>query len=442
MSTPAIVATHQQAAKLVIPPIWHKLPLILVCVGGAGGLIGAFTPSLTKQFAYSYLLAYMFFLSLCLGAMFLTILHHLFDANWTVPVRRVTEHMAFLLPVMAALFLPIALLAPSQIYNWMRSSPAVDHALHAKQPFFTLAGFYCIAVFLFALWWWLAWRLRYWSILQDKATTTQTGEGKIFPLEQFFVWLSGCLGDRMETNNLVVLCSRMMRFHAGYGIYAFALSLTLAAIMWMKALEHQWFSTMYGVYYFAASVWITLGTLYLMTTVLGKSGPLNAVVRPKTLHDMGVLWLAFTVFYAYIHFSQYFLIWNADIPEETFYYAKREVGSWWQICLILVFGHFLVPFLLLLRIDFKLNLAVMIPLCIWAWMMHFCDISFNVMPLIHDKGFVLHPLDLTCMAFIGGVLAMVFLKFFRAHPPYPVNDPRLGESLGLPQTVPATAPPH
>ncbi len=398
MSSPAIAATPEQAAKLVIPPIWQKLPLILMAAGGAGGLLGAF--ALPKQFAYSYLLAFMFFLSLCLGALFLTILHHLCDASWSVPVRRVTEHIAFLLPVMAALFIPIALLAPSEIYHWMRSDPHTDHALHAKQPIFTKAGFYSIAIFLFALWTWLSWSLRRWSLEQDR-----TG---------------------------AALCTFKLRQHSAYGIYVFALSLTLAAIMWMKALEYQWFSTMYGVYYFAASVWVTLSALYVITTVLRKTGPLSAVVRPKTMHDMSVLWLAFTVFYAYVHFSQYFLIWNANMPEETFYYVKREAGSWWQIGMIIVFGHFLLPFLLLLRIDFKLKLHVMIPLCAWAWLMHFCDVSFNVMPVLHQQGFVLHPLDLACLAFIGGVLAVVFLKYLKAHPPYPIKDPRLGESLGIP----------
>src|SRR5687768_912426 len=152
MSSPAIALPHSPGAKLVIPPLWQKLPLILIALGGLGGLIGFFVPSLTKQFAHSYLLAFMFFLSLCLGGLFMTIIHHLFDASWSVPIRRVTEHMGFLLPVMGVLFIPIAILAPSEIYNWMRSDPHVDHALHAKQPIFTLAGFYAIAIGLFALW--------------------------------------------------------------------------------------------------------------------------------------------------------------------------------------------------------------------------------------------------------------------------------------------------
>jgi len=404
MSSPAIAVPQQPAGKLVVPPLWQKLPIALAGGGAVLGLIGLFI--MPKQFAYSYLLAFMFFLSICLGGMFLTLIHHLFDASWSVPVRRINEHLAFLLPVMGVLFIPIAIFAPTEIYSWMKNDPHLDHALHAKQPIFTKAGFYAIAVGLFAIWTWLSYSLRKWSLVQDTA-------GK--------------------DNALRVLCTQKLRVHSAYGIYVFALTLTLGAIMWMKALEHQWFSTMYGVYYFAASVWTTLATLYVIAIVLKKTGPLAAVVQKRQIHDIGVLWFAFTVFYAYIHFSQYFLIYNANIPEETFYYVKREAGSWWQIGMILIFGHFVLPFVTMLRIDAKLNLSVMLPLAAWAWLMHFCDMSFNIMPLIHKGGFVIHWLDLACMAFIGGVLALVFIKYFNAHKPYPVNDPRLGEALGVHQ---------
>ena len=383
--------------RLVIDPKWRKLPLILLIAGGIIGVIGLFLQP--KQFAHSYLLAFMFFLSLCLGGLFLVIVHHLFDAAWSVPIRRITEHMACLLPVMAILFIPIAIMAKPLIYAWMQADPHVDHALHAKQPIFTMWGFYIIAVVLFAIWWWLSWSLRRNSLNQDK-------------------------------DGAAIWTYKMRRLSAG-GIYLFAFTLTLAAIMWMKALEYQWFSTMYGVYYFAASVWTTLATVYLITRLLQRTGALSGVVHTRQIHDIGMLLFTFTVFYAYIHFSQYFLIWNAAIPEETFYYVKREFGSWWEIGLILVFGHFFLPFLLLLRIDAKLSLPLMIPLCIWAWMMHFCDMSFNIMPLIHPHGFVLHWMDIACMAFFAGALSLVFIKFFNSHPPYPLKDPRLGEALGV-----------
>jgi hypothetical protein len=388
--------TTTTSDRLVIDPKWRKLPLLLIAVGGIIGLIGLFVKP--KQFAHSYLLAFMFFLSLCLGGLFLVIIHHLFDAAWSVPIRRVAEHMACLLPVMGLLFIPIAIMAKPLIYSWM-SAPASDHALHAKQPIFTMWGFYIIAIALFAVWSWLSWSLRRNSLNQDK-------------------------------DGAAIWTFKMRKLSAG-GIYIFAVTLTLGAIMWMKALEYQWFSTMYGVYYFAASVWTTLATLYLLARLLQRLGPLSGVVHTRQIHDIGVLLFAFTVFYAYIAFSQYFLIWNAAIPEETFFYVKREVGSWWQICLILVFGHFFLPFLLLLRIDAKLTLPVMIPLCAWAWMMHFCDMSFNIMPLIHPDGFVLHWMDIACMAFFAGVLSLVFIKYFNSHPPYPLKDPRLGEALGV-----------
>jgi hypothetical protein len=204
--------------------------------------------------------------------------------------------------------------------------------------------------------------------------------------------------------------------------------LTLGAIFWMKSLQHAWFSTMYGVYYFAGSVWVSLATAYVIALYL-KRGVLRDVLHKRQFHDLGVLLFAFTVFYAYIHFSQYFLIWNAAIPEETYWYVLRERGSWWDICMLIVFGHFFLPFLTLLRIDAKLSFAVMVPICAWAWLMHYVDMQFNIMPVLHPNGFALHWLDVFCVIVIGAVLYTLFQKSFAAHPPYPLRDPRLKEAL-------------
>ena len=401
-------------------PAWLcNLPIILVVVGGLSALLGFFTiHDGGMQLGYSYLLAYMFFLSLCLGSLFLVILHHLFDAMWSVPIRRVCEHIAFLLPIMALLFIPIALLAP-QIYPWMSINPHDDHALHAKSALINKKAFYIVAVIIFAIWSFLSYKLRAWSLEQDR-----TGSAR---------------------------CTRAMRFYSAWGIFAFALTLTMAAIFWMKSLQHQFFSTMYGVYYFAGSVWMTYATIYVLALVLRDAGPLRNVIRPRQFLDLGVMFFAFTVFYAYIHFSQYFLIWNAAVPEETFWYVLREHGSWYQIGLLLIFGHFLLPFVTLLRIDFKLKTSIMLPLCAWAWVMHFCDMSFNITPVLQifrkarvmsgdlavnmrtvtPDNFAIHPLDLACLAFIGGVLALVFIKYFKSNPPYPQKDPRIAETMGV-----------
>ncbi len=383
---------------------WRRAPMYLTLGGGALCGLGVLLD--TRQFAFSWLLAFMFFLSLCLGALFLVIAHHLFDAGWSVPIRRLSEHIAGLLfPWMALLFIPLALLA-KLLYQWMNEAPRLDHALAAKQPLFTLPMFYAVSACCFLIWWLLSNRLSYWSLRQDQT------------------------GGAMPTYR--------MRRYSAIGIVLFAITLTLGAILWVKALQHQWFSTMYGVYYYAGSVWLALATVYVITVVLDRQRVLTEVLHQHQYYFLGSLLLAFTVFYAYIHFSQYFIIWNGNMPEETFWYVLREKGTWWYIGMVIIFGHFFLPFLALLRIGVKHNFSIMIPLCAWCWLMHWVDLSFNIMPVLHPGGFPWRWLwlDAACLAFMGGLLSLVFLRKYSRHAPYPIKDPRLVEAMGLFHPVP------
>jgi hypothetical protein len=280
-------------------------------------------------------------------------------------------------------------------------NPAQDHELAAKWPLFTKPGFYLAALLCFGAWALFTSRLRYWSLKQDEDGAAR--------------------------------CTHKLRFHSSWGIAAFGFSLSLAAIMWMKALQYQWFSTMYGVYYFAGSVWLALATAYVIAMILDRQGLIRDVMGAEQYYFLGSLLFAFTVFSAYIHFSQYFVIWNANMPEETFWYVLREKGSWWTIGLVLIFGHFLVPFLSLLRIDVKLVFRFMVPLCAWIGLMQYTDLSFNIMPVLHPDGVALQWiwLDLGCLALMGGVLARAFLRDLNKYPAYPIKDPRLAEALGL-----------
>jgi hypothetical protein len=397
------IMNHLIKASLDITK-WRKVPAILMLGGGALAAIGCLVSR--EQFAYSWLLSFMFFLSLCLGALFLVLVHHLFDAGWSVPIRRFCEHIASMLfPWMALLFIPIALLAKT-IYPWMTANPETDHALAAKQPLFTTPGFYIVAAASFLTWWFISNRLRYWSLEQDK-----TG---------------------------AALPTYRMRFYSGIGVILYAVSLTFGAVMWMKSLQYQWFSTMYAVYYFAGSVWMTLATVYIITVILDRLGALSEALHEHQYYFLGSLLFAFTVFYAYIHLAQYFIIWNGNMPEETFWYVVREQGTWWYVGLVIIFGHFFIPFLALLRIDVKSNFSLMLPLCLWAWAMHWVDLSFNIMPIPHPNGFPFAWLwlSLGCFAFMAGLLAMVFLRKYAAHPPYPIKDPRLIEAMGFFHPVP------
>ncbi len=401
--------------------------MILMIAGALLALIGLSVSP--KQFLYAWLLAFMFFLSLGLGALFLVLVHHLFDAGWSVAIRRFCEHISTLLsPWMLFLFLPIAIGART-IYPWMRENPATDHALQAKQPLFTTAGFYVLALFCFGVWFLLPNRLRYWSLKQD---TQKSDSWAMKP--GFFRRLFGM----NQENPGIVECTHQMRKFSGIGIFLFALTLTIAAVMWMKALQHEWFSTMYGVYYFAGSVWVTLATAYVITMILDRQGVLTDVLHEHQYYFLGSLLFAFTVFYAYIHFAQYFIIWNANMPEETIWYVVRERGTWWWVGIVIIFGHFFIPFLALLRIDVKHVFSYMVPLCIWAWLMYFVDLSFNILPIPHPEGFPPQWLWLYvgCWAFMGGFLSWRFLKEYASHPPFPLKDPRLVEAMGFFHPVP------
>ena len=378
---------------------WRKLPLILMVVGVIGVLLGMAIPSLRDQFAFSWLTAFMFYLSLMLGGLFLVIAHHLFDANWSVPIRRINEHLACLAPVFAVLFIPIAIMR-ERLWKWMTMNPP-DHALHSKHALLNESGFFIIAIACFVVWTLVSWGLRSQSLAQDRT------------------------GSYVHTKRMRVL--------ACVGVVLFALSLTMGVIMWIKALHHQWFSTMFGVWYFAGSTWVTLATVYFITMTLNRMGPLRDVVGKTQFYFLGSLLFAFTVFYAYVTFSQYFIIWNANIPEETFWYVLREKGSWYGLSQVIIFGHFFIPFLLLLRIDFKLVFSLMTAITIWAWLMHYCDMQFNIMPAFPKRadGFMLHWLDFACMAFIGGLLATIWIKWYFKYPPFPQKDPRIAETMGV-----------
>jgi hypothetical protein len=209
---------------------------------------------------------------------------------------------------------------------------------------------------------------------------------------------------------------------------------TLASIVFMKGLMSEWYSTMYGVTYFAAAVWVALPTVYVITLLLHRTTALGGMITENTYYMLGSLFLAFTVFWAYVNFSQYFIIWNANMPEETFWYVLRERGTWDAVGkYVIIFGHFFIPFLMLLRIDWKLKLGSMIPLAAWAWLMHFVDIEFQIVPSLHPDS-ILTPgllVDAACVLFFAGVLTKVFLVSLNKHPLYPLQDPRMAESLGV-----------
>jgi hypothetical protein len=287
----------------------------------------------------------------------------------------------------------------------MNFDPTTNNLVAAKLPVFTCSGFIITSAIFFGIWWLLTSQLSRWSLKQD-----ETGAAE---------------------------CTHKLRFYSGWGIVAYALTLTYSGVLWMKATQYEFFSCIYGVYFFSDCAWIGLATIYVIAAVLLRQRILSPVLKQNYFYFIGVLFFGFTLFSAYTEFAQYFVVWNANMPEETFWYLIRERGNWWWLSMILIFGHCFLPFFVMLPEKVKLNFKIMIPVCLWAWVMHAADLGFNIFPAWHPYGYPLKWiwLPLGTLMFMGGFLATIFLKKFNAHPPYPQRDPRLLEAMGVSQNA-------
>lgn len=351
-----------------------------------------------RQVLFSLLFAFSFFFTICAGSLFWVLVHHATDAEWSVVVRRILETMAQSFRYIWVFFLPILIFAP-KIYLWLDIAPGKDTILDGKRGMLNYTFWSLRFVLILSLFAGIAYFLRRWSTAQDK-----------------------------DGNPKYTVITRKLVFA---GIPIFALGLTFGAIDWLKSLDHYWFSTMWGVYIFAGSAWSAMAVLTITTVTLKKAGYLEGIVNEEHFHIMGKLQLAFTIFWAYIGFGQYFLIWYANIPEETSYFIRRNTEGWNVLSTLLVVGHFFVPFLLLLWQPAKRNLDYMRGVAIYALSIHALDHYVIVLPVLHWSGVSFNITDLAALVLIGCTLVFFFLKNLSKFPIYPLRDPRLKQSLNL-----------
>lgn len=350
------------------------------------------------RFLYSYLTNFAFFLSLSLGALFFVILHHLVRAGWSVVVRRIAEALAGNLPLLAVLAIPI-LLGMREIYHWAAPGATADHLLEHKRSWLNPSFFAIRIIIYFALW-----------IL----------------LARFFVGRS----IRQDRSGEIALTVQMERFSAP-AMVIYGLTMNFAAFDLLMSLDPHWYSTIFGVYYFSGSVVGFFALLPLLTILLQRSGRLAGAISHEHYHDMGKLIFAFVIFWAYIAFSQFMLIWYANLPEETVWYARRVSGSWKGMSLLLLFGHFVLPFILLIGRGVKRRRALLFGPALWVLAMHWIDLYWIVMPQASHGGLRFHLLDLTCLLGLGGLFTAAAVHRLRRSALIPEKDPRLAESLAF-----------
>ncbi len=421
MSSSAATFSSAPAAPA---PLGSTLPLGLGLAGLAVAAAG-FVVDGPQAAAAGWLTAMVFWVGIAVGFLFLLMLGYIFDAGWSVVLRRQLEHLVSVFKWLAVLFLPLLLLSwfyqPDLLWRWMNpdfdfasvgghGTVATDILYGKKSGFLSMGGFTLRAVAYFGIWIGLAALFRRNSFSQDAD------------------------GDPKWT-----LSSRKW---AAAGLALTAVSSTFAAIDWVKSLEYHWFSTMYGVWYFANGMRGALSVVALLCIVGLARGTFTGVVNRTHLYDVGKLMFAFTVFWAYITFSQYFLIWNANVPEETFWYNLREMlhdgspSQWKFVGFAIVFGHFLVPFLYLLSYKAKVTPKLLAPVAIWILATSLLDVCYNVLPFRKDAlGDPLPFLNLqlvwtlAAVVGIGGICVWSYLRSFPTAKLIPVRDPRIQESL-------------
>jgi hypothetical protein len=389
------------AADVTLPAnsMWRKVPFIAAAIGlaGIGGTLAVGGDH--HENYYAYLTAFMFYLSIALGGLFFCMIFFLTRSGWNVAVRRIAESAAATLPVFALLFIPV-LLGKEHIYHWMVPG-AADHdpLLQWKQGYLNVGFFLARAGVYFLIWTALSLTFRGLSVRQDTS------------------------GDNTITRRLQAL--------AAPGIALGALSITFATFDWNMSIDYHWFSTMYGVIYFAGSFMSLFALLAIVTTLFRSQGLTKNYISVEHQHGIGKMMFGMNCFWAYTSFSQFMLIWYADIPEETIWYLHRWEGSWRAVSILLVVGHFVLPFFFLMSRHIKRNPVTLVLGAVWLLGMHYLDLFWMIMPNVYHGNASFGLSEILSFVGVGGVFVGAFTFLLSRAPLIPVKDPRLPESLAF-----------
>jgi hypothetical protein len=341
----------------------------------------------STSFFRSYLVAYVFWVSLALGSLGVVMLHNLVGGRWGAIIRRFLESGMRTMPLMAILVIPILLGIPA-LYEWSHhEAVAGDAVLRHKEPYLNPVFFTVRTVFYFAIW----------------------------------IGMSLLLARRSSVGPAPPL----VRGISAVGIIVFAFSVTFAAVDWIMSLEPHWFSTIYGAIFLVGQVLQTLAFCTALLVFFSDREPFAGRIEPSWYHDLGNLLLAFTCLWAYTSFSQFLIIWSGNIPEETPWYLRRTAGGWQIVSVLLMVFHFAVPFAVLLSRQVKRRGRLLARVCIAIIIMRFVDLVYWIEPATAPGAFPLSWMIIVALAGIGGVWLWFFLWHLGRGPLAYMEDPRL-----------------
>ena len=370
---------------------------LLVGIAGLAATVGlgAAAGDGFENFAFAYLLNYAFFLSISLGALIFLPIMYVTKASWNVVIRRLAEVTAAVMPLLALLAIPVIVFA-SKVYGWTDPVVAASHAMHHKAGYLSQNAFIIRWVIYFVIW--SGYGLFFW-----RTSLAQDGDG-----------------DLKHT--------RRLENFSGFALMACALSIALAAFDLLMSVDPLWFSTMFGVYYWAGGFVSFFAVMTLVVLGLQGTGRMQKIVSPEHLHDFGKAMFAFTFFWGYIAFSQFMLYWYANIPEETSWYLLRTRHGWDYIAYATLFATFALPFLGLVSRFAKRSRRLLAFWALWIIAAQWLNLYWVVIPEFSES-LTFHPMYVTGFLGIGGLWLAGITRLATGHSLVPTRDPRLEDSL-------------
>jgi hypothetical protein len=363
-------------------------------VGGAGLFLQP------AQFMPSWLIGFTFCTGLSLGCLAMLMTQHLTSGYWGLVTRRIFEAGSRLLPFCALLFIPVALFAPS-IYSWARPDVvAADEILQHKAFYFQRWFFIVRAVIYFAVWIGCATLLNRWSTQQDRGDAGVTEED-----------------------------TRRFRVISAPGLVFYVLLMSLASIDWLMSLDPHWYSTIFGFIIVAGQGLCGLSFSVAVLAQLAGREPMSDVVRAGHFHDLGKLMFAFVMLWAYFSFSQFLIIWAGNLPEEISFYITRMHNGWGVVSWIILLGHFVLPFCLLLSADLKRRPRALASVAWFIVAIRLVDVIWIVAPNFNQAGMPVSLANVGIPVGLGGLWLFLFARQMRKHPLVPVNDPYFRDML-------------
>jgi hypothetical protein len=375
-------------------PQLNRVQLLALAVGVVGLLImivGLFLDR--EQFFQSYLLGYIFWALTALGSLSILMIHHVAGGKWGVMIQRLLEGGAMTLPLMALLFIPIIIGIPT-LYEWADPEHvAHDPLLLAKSPYLNVPFFILRTVIYFVIWIGIAYLLRRWSTKLDQ-----------------------------DPNNHA-LKSRLRTLSAP-GILIYGLTITFASVDWMMSLEPHWFSTIYGMMFGISGFTIAFAFVILWLMPLVKSKPWAGIIETEQISDLGSWLFAGVFLWAYLSFSQFLIIWSANLPEEIPWYLNRQEGGWQYLAGALIVIGFFLPFFVLLARGTKRYPKRVLRMGALVFVMQILFVIFLIVPAFSPGRFSIHLLDLAAIIGIGGVWMTAFVWLIKRQSLIPMYDPR------------------